>query len=463
MHSPPAARWRALVLLCLAQFMLVVDITVVNVALPTIGADLGLDGTEATWVVTAYALCFGGLLLLGGRLADALGRRRAVLLGLALFSAASLACGLAPDGTVLIAGRAVQGAGAALLSPAALAIITTAFHGPERHRALGVWAAIGGTGAAAGVLLGGLLAGGPGWEWVFFVNVPVGLAVLALLPSAVAAVPPVRRPLDPAGALTGTLAAGALIFGLVRAGEDGWGSAPALGALAASAVLAIAFVLVERGVRSPLVPLPFLARRTIATGGLIMVAASVMMLSAFFLCSLYLQHVLGLSAVRTGLAFLPAALATIAGAHLASGLVGRIGPRPVAATGFALAAAGALLLARVPAGGHVLTDVLPGFVLLAAGTGAGFVCATTTAMSGIGHDEAGVASGIVSTGHEIGGALGVALAAAFAGASLGGASVDGFQDAFTVFAGVAAAVAAFAVLLVPAGRPEPGDGPVFAH
>ncbi|MEU6751089.1 MFS transporter [Spirillospora sp. NPDC046719] len=461
--APRPHRWRALVLLCVAQFMLIIDITVVNVALPSVAADLHLGRGGQTWVVTAYSLCFGGLLLLGGRLADTIGRRRAFLLGLGLFTAASLVSGLAGTGGTLIAGRAAQGVGAALLSPAVLSIVTTTFHGAERNRALGVWAAIGGAGAAVGVLAGGLLTSGPGWEWVFFVNVPVGLAVLALLPSAVAHVPPVRRPLDLGGAVTAPLAAAALIYGLVQAGEHGWGTPRALVPIGAAAFLAAAFLLIERAVRTPLVPPALLLRRTIASGNVLIVAASALLLSGFFLCSQYLQNLLGFSAVQTGLAFLPAAVATIAGAHLAAHLAGTTGTRPVAAAGFLAAAAGVLLLARVPAGGHLLPDVLPGFVLLALGAGAGLVAATTTAMSGIGHEEAGLTSGVVNTGHEIGGALGIALATAMAGASIGGDTVGGFHTAFTTFGAGAAVVALLALVLVPPGRPDLGDGPVFAH
>jgi EmrB/QacA subfamily drug resistance transporter len=443
--------------------MLIVDVTVVTVALPTIGRDLSLGRGGLTWVVAAYSLCFGGLLLLGGRLADTLGRRRAFLIGLTVFTAASLVSGLAWTGGALIGGRVAQGIGAALLSPAALSIITTTFDGPERRRALGVWAAIGGSGGAVGVLVGGLLTSGPGWQYVFFVNVPIGLAVLALLPSAVPPVPAGRRPLDVPGALAATATAALLIFGLVRAGEYGWSDGTTIVSLVAAAGGAVVFALRERTARSPLVPLPMLGRRSIATGNLIMLSASSLLLAAFFLASQYLQNLLGYSAVRTGLVFLPVALAIVAGAHASSTLVGKVGPRLVAAAGFAFAAAGLVLLARLPAGGNVVLDLLPGFMILAVGLGIGFVCATTTAMNGIGHHEAGLASGIVNTGHEIGGAFGVALATALAGASVGGHTIAGFQHAFGVFAAAAAIIAVLALLLIPGGRPDTGDGPVFAH
>jgi EmrB/QacA subfamily drug resistance transporter len=461
--TPDRRRWRALTLLCLAQFMLIVDVTVVTVALPTIAHDLSLGRGGLTWVVAAYSLCFGGLLLLGGRLADTLGRRRAFLIGLTVFTAASLFSGLAWTGAALIGGRVAQGVGAALLSPAALSIITTTFDGPERNRALGVWAAIGGSGGAVGVLVGGLLTSGPGWQAVFFVNVPIGLAVLALLPRAVAPVPAARRPLDVPGALAATATAALLIFGLVRAGEYGWSDGSTVVPLVAAAIGAVGFVLRERTARAPLVPLSLLGRRSIATGNLIMVSASSLLLAAFFLASQYLQNVLDYSAVRTGLVFLPVALATIVGAHVSSILIGKIGPRTVAAAGFALAAAGLALLARLPAGGNVVVDLLPGFMVLAAGLGLGFVCATTTALHGVGHHEAGLASGIVNTGHEVGGAFGVALATALAGASVGGHTVAGFQTAFGAFAGAAAIVAVLALSLVPGGRPDTGGGPIFAH
>jgi EmrB/QacA subfamily drug resistance transporter len=471
---PPASdprRWWALVLLCLAQFMVILDITVVNVALPSIGTDLRLDRASLTWVVTAYTLCFGGLMLLGGRLADALGRRRMFLAGLGLFTVASLASGLAQAGTILVAARAGQGLGAALLSPAALAIITTTFHGPERDRALGIWAAIAGAGAAVGVLAGGLLTQYASWRWVFFINLPVGIAVAAAVPALIAAVRPTRpaRRVDVVGALAATSATAAVIYGLVAAGSDGWGATSTLRWLAIGLGLAGVFVAVERIAREPLVPVGLLARRPLVAGQLVMLATSGLLLAAYFLSSLYLQRLLGYTALDTGLVFLPAALATIAGSHLAAHTVGHLGPRPVAAVGFTLAAAGALLLSRLPADASVLVDLLPGLLLATGGLGAGFVVATTTAMAHVDHDQAGLTSGLLNTGHELGASLGVAVVSTIAAASVTGDSlagrppVGGFDQAFLAGAVVAAVAAAVAPWLLPPGRPRATDRPLFTH
>jgi MFS family permease len=446
--SPPAPgpdprRWWALVLLCLAQFMVILDITVVNVALPTIGSDLHLGRTALTWVVTAYTLCFGGLLLLGGRLADTLGRRRTFLAGLGLFTAASLASGLAQGGTALVAARAGQGVGAALLSPAALAIITTTFQGAERNRALGTWAAIAGAGAAVGVLAGGLLVEYASWRWVFYINLPVGILVAAAVPALIAAVRPGHRAarLDLLGALAGTLATAAVIYGLVAAGSQSWGATTTLLPLANGLVLAGGFVAVERMAREPLVPLELLARRPLLAGQLVMLASS----------------------------GLPAALATIAGSHPAAQAVSRLRPRPIAAVGFSLAAVGTLLLSRLPADAVVLVELLPGLLLATAGLGAGFVVATTTAMAHVDQAQAGVTSGLLSTGHELGASLGVAVVSTIAAASVtsdplaGRPPVGGFNRAFLAGALLAAVAAAAAGWLLPPGRPPATDGPLFAH
>ncbi|MGV9311875.1 MFS transporter [Streptomyces sp. NPDC003691] len=480
-HGPPPEprRWAMLALLCMAQFLLIVDVTVINVALPTVGDELSLTAGQLTWAVTAYTLCFGSLLLLGGRAGDLVGRKRMFLAGLLVFTAASLLSGLAEDGGTLIAARAAQGVGAAMLSPAAMAIITSMFHGPERNRALGVWAAIGGSGAAFGVLLGGLLTTSLGWEWIFFINVPIGVvvffAVATILkePASPAGHGHGHRPapqggVDVLGALTMTAAPGLLIYGLVQARDHGFASSQSLLPLVGAVVCAVAFVVVETTVRAPLVRFSVLTRRNQVGGGLVMLAASGVLISLFFLCSLYLQHVLGLSALKTGLLFLPVAVVISAGAHFSSHAIGKFGWRPVAATGFALSAAGGLLLAGVGASGSAWTQVLPGFLLAALGLGAGFVAATTSAMSDLPHEDMGLASGLVNTFHEMGAALGVAVMAAVAGMSLEGGgdaarAVDGFGSAFLACAVISLGAVVVAALLLPRGRPDPSQGPVFAH
>ncbi|MCP2247345.1 DHA2 family efflux MFS transporter permease subunit [Lentzea aerocolonigenes] len=457
--------WWVLVLLSLAQFMVILDVTVVNVALPQMAIDLSLDRAALTWVVTAYTLCFGGLMLLGGRLADTVGRRRVFLAGLVVFTIASLASGLAGSATALVVSRAAQGVGAALLSPAAMSILTTTFHGPERNRALGVWAAIAGAGAAVGVLLGGVFTAGPGWEWVFFINVPVGVLVAVLLPRLVPAGQSGQSMsgVDVPGALTVVLGVGALIYGLVRAGDTGWSGGSTPWFLAGGVALLALFVLVERRAARPLVPLSLLGRRPVVAGNLVMLAASALLLGNFFLNSQYLQHVLGLDALQTGLIFLPVALVIGLGTHLGVRVVSRFGGRPAVAAGFGLAAVGALLLAQVPASGNAVLAVLPGFLISGLGLGAAFVTATTTAMAHVGPHDAGTTSGLVNTGHELGATLGIAFVSTIAAQSLQGGGVTGFGAAFTATAVVAAVVAVGATLLVPAGRPPATDGPVFAH
>ncbi|MFF8833866.1 MFS transporter [Streptomyces sp. NPDC015130] len=465
-------RWTALALICAAQFMLVLDVTVVNVALPALSADLDLGRTALTWVVTAYTLCFGGLMLLGGRLADALGARRVLLAGLALFTAASLACGLAASAPVLLGGRIAQGVGAALLSPAALALVTTAFHGAERARALGAWAAIGGTGSAVGVLLGGALTEGPGWPWVFHVNVPVGLALLAALPRVLPADGRQRRTgggrLDVPGALLVTTATGALVYGLVQAGDSGWASAETLLPLLGALALYGAFAAVERASAAPLMDLGMLRRRPVVAGSFLMLVATALLISFFFLGSLQLQHVHGLGALRTGLLFLPIALTTAIGAHLGSRLVTTRGPRACAAGGLALAALGCLPLTFLTPGANPWATLLPGLATASFGLGAVFVAATTTAL-GLTPHEAGLASGIVNTFHEVGGSIGVAavstlaLTTTTAVSAPGPVTVTGFTTAFTLCTATAAAASLAAPFLVPRGTPHHTGGPHGVH
>ncbi len=461
-------RWWVLVLLCLAQFMVILDVTVVNVSLPVIGDELALSRAAATWVITGYTLCFGGLMLLGGRLADVFGRRRTFLLGLTVFTVASLASGLADSATMLVTARAAQGVGAALLSPAALSIITTTFHGRDRNRALGVWAAIGGSGAAVGVVLGGLLTAGPGWQWVFYINIPVGIAVAAMLPVLLPSSVGNGGRVDLPGALLVTSAAAAFIYGLVTAGDAGWGAPETLVPLVSGIVLAAGFVLVQRRAVQPLVRLSLLSQRPMVAGIVIMIAATGMLIGSFFLASMYLQRVLDLSALRTGLLFLPVAVAITIGAHLASRLVARFGARIIAGFAFGLATIGLAWLSRLPAGGDALTDLLPGFALAGLGLGAGFVSATITALAHVDHHDAGVASGTINTSHELGASLGAATVSTIAGASLATAAglpvpIAGFDNAFLALAVAALVLVGLIVWLVPGGRPPVHDGPVFAH
>ncbi|MFH9723305.1 DHA2 family efflux MFS transporter permease subunit [Streptomyces sp. NPDC017254] len=463
--APDPRRWKALALICAAQFMLVLDVTVVNVALPALAADLGLGRTTLTWVVTAYTLCFGGLMLLGGRLADALGARRVLLTGLALFTAASLACGLAPNAGVLLGGRIAQGIGAALLSPAALALVTTVFHGPERTKALGAWAAVGGTGSAVGVLLGGALTAGPGWPWIFYVNVPVGLAVLVTLPRFVPRTATAKRGasgLDIPGALLVTTATGALVYGLVRAGDSGWTSPATLVPLLGALALYGAFAAAERKARTPLMDPRMLTRRPVVAGSLLMLVATALLISFFFLGSMRLQHVHGLDALRTGLLFLPVALTTAIGAHLGSRLVTTAGPRVCATGGLAVAALGCLPLMLLSPESGPWTTLLPSLATAAFGLGAVFVTATTTALGLIGPHEAGLASGIVNTFHELGGSIGVAIVSTLA-LTATAPTPAGLTTAYTFCTLTAAAAALASPFLIPRGRPHLTGGPHGAH
>ncbi|MFJ8443429.1 MFS transporter [Kitasatospora griseola] len=469
-HPPAAAHPRRRLLLgvlCLAQFMLIVDVTVINVALPAIGADLHLGRSALTWAVTAYTLCFGGLMLLGGRLADAFGARRMLTAGLLLFTAASLTAGLADGPALLLAGRAAQGAGAALVSPAALAALTRAFDGPERTKALGVWAMLSGIGFAAGAMLGGLLTAGPGWHWVFFVNLPVGLAVLAALP---ALLPPALRPPAPApaaagdrridlpGALLVTAATGALILGLVNAGDHDWSSASVLLPSVGSVVLYGLFVLLERRTAAPLLDVRILARRPVAAGSLLMLVATALLLGLVFLGSLYLQDVRHLSALATGALVLPMAAGTAVAAHLTGRLLAHAGVRTVAAGGLLLAAAGSVLLAVTD--GPLWT--VAGLTLAGFGVVPVLVCATTTALGFVPHEEAGVASGVVNTFHEVGGAIGIAVVSTAAAPGIVAHTSAGFPTAHLTLAAAALLTAALTPALVPPGRAEHPAG-MHAH
>ncbi|MFC5008271.1 MFS transporter [Dactylosporangium cerinum] len=463
-----SSSWAVLVLLCLAQFMVILDVTVVNVALPQMSNDLDLTRTAATWVVTAYTLCFGGLLILGGRLADILGRRGVFLAGLTVFTAASLLAGLAGDTGIILGARAAQGIGAALLSPAALSIVSTMFHGPRRHKALAVWGAVGGAGAAAGVLIGGLLVSGPGWSWVFFVNVPIGAAVAVAVAVVVPRSPRYPGRVDVPGALLLTATAGLLIYGLVQAGNTGWTATATWLPIAGAAVAGAAATGLQRSVRAPLLPTTLLRRRPVVAGNAVMLVASGLLIAGFFLTSMVAQHVFGYSALRTGLLFLPVTVATVVSAHLTAHGLRRFGARPVAFVAFAVASAGFGLLTGVSIHDDPVTAVLPGFVLAAAGLGAGFVTASTSVMTRVEGHEAGSASGVLNTGHELGAALGVAIASSIAASDLtsdpaSALSTTGFTDAYTIAAVAAAAAALLLAAALPGGRPPVTDAPMFVH
>jgi len=430
----------ALVVLCLAQAMLVLDVTVVNVALPVMSRDLGLAAGLAGWAVAAYAVPFGGLLLLGGRLADVFGTRRMLLTGLAVFTVASLAAGLVTTAEWFLAARALQGVGAALLLPAALATLLHRFEGGARHRALAVWGAVGGGGAALGVLLGGLLAGGPGWRWIFFVNVPVGILVAIAIPLfAVAAGTPRRRErVDLVGALLATAGIGSLVAAL-SATTSGEVVLPAALAILGVGILG-AFVAVERRTSQPLVRLELARSRPVATGSLLMLVATGLLVGGLFMFSFELQSGAGWSPVATGLAFLPISVAVIAGSHAAGRLVGRVGARIVASLALLVAAVGLGTTAVAIAVGGVETLAIAGMTVGALGLGAAFVCASTTALSGVSATEAGAASGLLNSFHELGSAAGAAGLGAIAATSIG----LGFQAA-TGMAVIAAVIAAIAM------------------
>jgi EmrB/QacA subfamily drug resistance transporter len=465
----------ALVLLCAAQFMVILDITVVNVALPSIQADLDIATKDLQWVVTAYTLAFGGLLLLGGRAADLFGRRRVFLTGLAVFSAASLGAALASTGAALLVARVGQGVGAAMLSPAALSMVTTLFaEGRERQRALAAWAAVAASGGAFGVLAGGALTETLGWQAIFLITVPIGIVVgsaaLRMLPAGGRKMG-VR--LDVAGALLATGSLVALIYGLVEAPSAGWGSGQTLGLLAAGAAGLGAFAIVELRIREPLVALAVFRRRPTAAALVLMIAGMGTVLSAFFFSSLYLQHILGHSALRTGLEFLPGAVLLVLAAHAGGQLVSRVGPKPVLATGMALGAVGALLLSGVSANGTYAGDVLPGLLVLDLGIGLAAAGIFITAMAGVGDDEAGMVSGLVTTSHELGIALVLPVLSTIAASQIGvdvtTAGVDpglvtaGFGDAFRAAAVIAFGAALLALVALRRSDVTAGAAPAFGH
>ncbi len=448
-------RWIALALLCVAQFVVVLDASIVNVALPTIGEDLHFTDSSLPWVLNAYVLTFGGFLLLGGRLADLLGRRKLFMGGLILFALASLAGGLASTSGQLIAARAVQGLGAAILSPAALSIVATTFKdGAERNKALGIWGAVAGSGGAAGVLLGGVLTEGLGWEWVLWVNVPIGILAAAIAPSLIAESrsEAESRHFDLAGALTITLGLSAFVFALLDAETAGWGSAQTIGTIAGSLILLAAFVAIEQRSKAPLVPFSIFRVRTITGANVVGILVGASLFSMFYFISLYMQQVLGYSPIKAGLSYLPLAVTIILSAGIASGLVTKVGFKPILAIGMACIALGLIWFTQISVHGTFLKDLLGPSLLAALGLGFAFVPVTIAAVSGIEDREQGLASGLINTSQQVGGALGLAILAAVANGVIGDDNtpdklVEGFQAAFAVGA-VFAVLGLIATLLL---------------
>jgi EmrB/QacA subfamily drug resistance transporter len=411
MSDSDPRRWAALAVVCAAFFMTVLDVSIVNVALPSIGRALDFSRDNLQWVVTAYAITYGGFLLLAGRAADLLGRRRVFVAGVVLFTLASFLCGLAWSEGVLIASRAVQGLGAAIISPAALSIVTTTFEeGPERNKALGIWGAIGGSGAAVGVLAGGVLTKYLGWEWIFFVNVPVGALAFALTPRFVRESRSERdSSQDVAGAITVTAGLGLLVYAVSKAPDHGWGSGWTLSRLVVAVLLIGAFLAVESRAKDPLMPFRIFRVRTVAGANVAGVLLGAVTFANFFLLTLYVQQVLGWSALKTGLTFAATAGTAVLWAGLAQALVTKIGPKTVMAAGFVAMIAGMVWYTQIPVHATFWADLLPGYLLVGFALPFCFIPVSIAALAGVEAHEAGLASGLINTAQQIGGAVGVAV------------------------------------------------------
>ncbi len=470
-------RWKALAVLGVAYLMVVLDVSIVNVALPSIQTDLDFSTESLQWVVSGYALTFGGFLLLGGRMGDILGRRSLFMVGLALFAVSSLLCGLSVSSEMLIVTRLVQGAAGAILSPSVFSITLVTFReGAERNKALGILGGIAGSGAAIGVLLGGILTEYVGWEWIFFVNVPIGLLALALVPRYVreSKADDLARHFDAAGAVTVTGSLMLFVYGLTQTTNVGWTSWETLASFFGSAVLMIAFLIIESRSQSPLVPLGFFKRRTLAGANLIGFGLGTTIFGMFFLLSLYMQIVLGFSALETGVGYLAVALTAVVASGIAQALVTRLGVKPVLATGLLLLAVGLVLFTQVSVDGSYVTDLLPGFILVGVGLGFSFVPVSIAALAGVAGKEAGLASGLINTSQQIGGALGLAILTTVAttrtdNLTPAGATPSlealtaGYSIAFWVAAGFAVASLVTTLLILKredlVAAPEPAEAP----
>jgi EmrB/QacA subfamily drug resistance transporter len=474
--SAPRSKWLALALLCATQFMVVLDVSIVNVALPSIDRSLHFSSSGLQWVASAYALTFGGFLLLGGRVADLLGRRRLFMVGLVVFAAASFACGFAGSAGFLVGARAVQGLGAALVSPAALSILTTTFpEGRERNTALGVWGAIAGTGGAAGVLLGGVLTDWIDWSWIFFINVPIAIAVIALAPVLLieSRVETDERRFDVAGAGAVTAGLVLLVYALVSTTDHSWIAPRTLGLFAASLILLVAFVLIERRTREPVLPLSIFRLRTLTGANIVGLLLGSSIFSMFFFLSLYQQFVLGYSPLKTGIGYLAIALTIVVSAGVSQAIVTRVGVRPVLALGMVLLTLGLLWFTQIDTKGSYAIDLLPGYILAGVGLGFAFVPDAIAALEGVTPEEAGVASGLINTSQQIGGALGVAIITTVAATrteNLGRAAglsglTSGYRYGFAVGAllaalGIVATLVTIRTGPLPEGGGEPARAPV---
>ena len=459
-----------LVLVAVAQFMIVLDSTIVNVALPTIQRDVGFSQESLVWVLNAYILIFGGFLLLGGRLADRLGRRRLFMTGAALFAGASLVCGLSQAEATLLVARGVQGLGGALVSPAALSIILTNFaEGPERNRALAVWGAIAGAGGAVGLLLGGLIVEALSWRWVFFVNVPIGALLLSAAPRRIreSRSEDAAPGYDVEGAVAITLGTIVLVFTLIKANAWGWGSVRTVAGLAAAALLVTGFVLIERSHKNPLVPLRIFSARSLTAASLTLLLVAASLFGVIFFITLYLQQVLDYSALKTGLAYMPMSASIIGSSTVASRLVDRYSPKPILASGLVVATAGLVLMSRISGHGDYASHVLPAMVVMGIGLGMSFVPVTIAGTNGVPPQDSGLASGLLNTATQVGGAFGLAILTAVStprtddalhgGSSLPAALTHGFKGGFGIAAGMCGLALVFALAFLPGRTRQAAD------
>ena len=466
-------RWRILAVVAAAFFMTILDVSIVNVALPSIGKDLEFSRENLQWVITAYAIAFGGFLLLGGRAADLLGRRRVFAVGVAIFTLASLVCGLSQSEGMLIAARAVQGFGAAIISPAALSIVMTSFEeGADRNKALGIWGALGGSGAAVGVLAGGILTKYLGWEWIVFVNVPVGAAVLLLTPRIV---PESRREgaeahYDALGAVLVSGGLALLVYTISRAPDVGWGTARTILLLVASVALLVAFLVNERRIDDPLLPFSIFRVRTLAGANVVGLLLGAVIFANFFLLTLYVQNVLGYSALKAGVTFVATAGTAVLAAGAAQALTTKFGPKPIIVIGLLLLTGAMIWYAQIPVDGKYASDLLPGYLMVGVGIAFAYVPVSIAALAGVVEREAGLASGLINTSQQIGGAIGVAVASTVftsrfntlvhGGKALPNALTGGYGAAFWALAVFAVAAVIAALTLIR--REELADSPATA-